>query len=105
MVRARIGSRRIAGIIRWKEIPSMPPLSELVGAMDRDDATGQVADFDVAKASLEHHALQGFLVRMLADRFRQVLVTVGVTGEKLAQARQDLERMHVVELREHRALH
>src|SRR5690348_5335495 len=79
--------------------------SELVRAVDRHDAVGQVAHLDLAEAGALHHALERLLVRVLADRFGQVPVAVGITGEQLAQTRQDLEGVEVVELAERLALH
>ena len=49
------------------------------------------------EAGFRHHLLQRRLVGMLADRFGQVLVTAGIVGEKLAQLRQDLEGMEIVD--------
>src|SRR5690349_5735240 len=79
--------------------------SELPGLVDGHDAVGEVAYFHAPEASRFHHALERLLVRVLADRFGQVLVAVRVAGEQLAELRQHLERVEIVELAEQLALH
>ncbi len=71
--------------------------SDAVAGVDGDDAAGQIAIVATAESGVLHHAAQGFLRRVFADRLGQILVTVGVTREKLSQARQDLEAVQVVE--------
>ena len=45
----------------------LPKTSELVGAMDRHNAIGEVAHFHTTEAGALHHALQSRLVGVLAD--------------------------------------
>src|SRR3546814_20144635 len=71
-------------------------LGPLAG-VDRDDAAGQVLVVAAVEARRFHHRLQLVLRRMLADRLGQVLVAVGVLREQLAQPRQHLARVEVVQ--------
>src|SRR6185437_419036 len=72
-------------------------LSDLVPAMDRHDARGKIAHLHVAETGGFHHGLQCLLVRMLANRFGEVAVAAFVVRDQLADARQHLERMEVVQ--------
>src|SRR6185437_1408152 len=92
------GSARAWCCRLWEVGPRFARTSELPGSMDGHDPVAQVAHVDLAEASALHHALQGLLIRMLADRLGQVLVAVGITGEQAAQLRQHLERVEVVQL-------
>src|SRR3546814_587197 len=68
-----------------------------VAGVDRDDPARQVAIVAAVEARRFHHRLQLVLRRMLADRLGQVLVAVGVLREQLAEPRQHLERVEVVQ--------
>ena len=65
--------------------------------MDRHDPCGEVLVRAALEAGGGHHALELVLRRMLADGLGEVLVAVAVVGEQLAEARQDLERVEVVD--------
>src|SRR5690348_970240 len=78
-------------------IPPGCESSDLVAAMDRDDARGQVAHLHVLETGRLHHCAQGVLIRMLADGFGEVAITRLVVGDQLADAWQHLERMEVVQ--------
>src|SRR5579883_1373060 len=71
--------------------------SDLVAAMDRDDACGEIAHLHVAKTGALHHRAQRVLVRMLADGFGEIAVTRLVVGDQFSQPRQHLEGMEIVE--------
>src|SRR6185437_2715786 len=71
--------------------------SDLVTAMDRHDAGGKVPHLDIAETGDFHHRLQRLLVRMLADRFGEIAIAALVVRDELADARQHLERMEVVQ--------
>src|SRR5690349_24500270 len=77
--------------------PSPHQTSEFVAGVDGDDAGAEVAVVGAAEAGAGHHRLELVLRRMLADRLGQILVTGGVVGEQLAQPRQHLEGMEVVD--------
>ncbi len=55
---------------------------------------------DLGQSGLGHHALQGFLVRVHADRLREIAIAGGILGHGLAHARQNLEGIEVVERRQ-----
>ena len=65
--------------------------------MDRDDPGGKIAHVDLGEAGCFHHRLERGLVGMLADRFGQVLVALGIAGEEFAEPRQHCERMKIVQ--------
>lgn len=66
--------------------------------MHGNDAAGHVVVGDAVEAGLDHHALQGFLVRVHADRLGEVTVALGVIGDQLASQRHEGERVGVVGL-------
>lgn len=60
-------------------------------AMDGDDTGAEIAMVHALQPGLTHHAGKRFLVWMLADRFGQITVAVGIAGNTLTQPRQHLE--------------
>jgi hypothetical protein len=52
--------------------------------MYRDNPSSQIEIFATLKSSLLHHLLEGFLVRVHADRFCQIAITFFILGEQFA---------------------
>src|SRR5450755_4964651 len=65
-------------------------------AMQRDDAGSEIEPVDALESGLFHHRLQRGLVGMNADRFGEIAIARVVAGDRLSQARQDVEAVPVV---------
>src|SRR5699024_10403737 len=83
---------RVTATRPWRRGETTARRSELVTAMDGDDAVGEVAHLHMTETGGFHHGLERVLVGMLADRFGEVLIAVGVVGEQATQTRQHMER-------------
>src|SRR4051812_26829539 len=70
--------------------------SELVAAMNRHDARRKIAHIHAFEAGGFEHRLERGLIGVLADRFGEVPVAVGVVGDQLAEQRQHTKRVKVV---------
>ena len=71
-------------------------MSDLVAAMHGDYAAGEIVVARLGKAGGAQHLEQSFLIRMHADRFRQIPIAGLVPGHEPPQQRQHLERIGVV---------
>src|SRR6267154_1338342 len=66
-------------------------MSDLIAAMHGDYAAGQIVIASLREAGGTQHLEQGFLIRVHADRFRQISIAGLVMGHEPAQQRQHLE--------------
>ena len=64
--------------------------------MHGDDAAAQIVIARLDEPGGAQHLEQGFLIRMHADRFREIAIAVRVLGDESAEQRQDLEGVGVV---------
>ncbi len=78
-------------------------LSHPIAAMQRHDAAEEVVVATVFQTSGLHHAKQRVLIRMTPDGFGQVAVAIGISCDQLAQFRQHVEGIQVVQAAERRA--
>src|SRR5690606_30112786 len=77
--------------------PSAAVKSKLAADMQRDDAAGQVVIRAALEAGAAHHLAQRLLIRMATDRLGEIAVARGVVGQPLAEPRQHVERVGVVD--------
>src|SRR5712664_4059036 len=71
-------------------------MSDFIAAMHGDYAAGQIVVASLREAGGAQHVEQGFLIRMHADRFRQISIARLVPGHEPTQQRQHLEGIRVV---------
>ena len=62
-----------------------------------DNACVQAAERDFFETGVPHHLREGLLVRVFADGFGQVAVTVFIAGDQLTEFGQDGKRIQVVQ--------
>src|SRR5271165_7657893 len=72
-------------------------MSDLVAAVQGDYAAGQIVIASLAETGRAQHPEQSLLIRMHANRFRQVSIAGGVPGHQPAEQRQHFEGIGVVD--------
>ena len=75
----------------------LPDHLESVTDVQGDNAGRQVVELAALESLPLEHRFQRLLIRMAANRFREVAVARGVVGEPRAESRQYLERIKIVE--------
>ena len=66
--------------------------------MQRDNTARHIVVPTFAETGIFHHAQQGFLIGVLADRLCEITIAVGILRDKTTHRRQDLERVLVLHL-------
>jgi hypothetical protein len=65
--------------------------------MERSDAPRQIAEFDLVETGSADHLGEFALPRETSDTFDEIGVGIAVTGDHLAQERDELEAVEIVE--------
>ena len=65
--------------------------------VERDDAAGHRRERDATKAGSLDHLREGFRFGKFANRFDEILIGLAVAGHRLADTRDHLERIELVE--------
>ena len=71
--------------------------SEAPGRIERSDAPCQIAEFDLVETGSGDHLGEFALPRETSDTFDELGVGVAVTGDHLAQERDESEAVEIVE--------
>src|SRR3974390_1028360 len=108
---SEVPSRRLASAAAWLEAgifrlktasadanqAGVAVMSNLVAAVHGDDAAAQVVVARLGESGRAQHAEQGFLIRMHADRLGQIPITHRVPRHDLAEQRQHVEGVGVID--------